>query len=223
MCKICRNEDVSNILTLDCNKCQTLTEIPEIKNSKIKQLSCCDCPNLKFINKIHGLKFIYCWKSYNIIGIKGDNSLVKIYYESSTGQTLKKLNYVPRLKNDYDIFNNTVRESKFKYKNENYLYNKNINKLNINLYYLWKKYRFNKYINHLQQYIYSNPRLPYMKFYIQNNIDEEDKKKTKTRIGYINSNNKLIWFKVIKNNERILYNDIYNLLAAKYNNLKINI
>lgn len=222
MCKICRNEDISNILTLDCNKCETITEIPEIKNSKIKQLSCCDCPNLKFINIIHGLKFIYCWKSYNIVGIKGDNSLVKIYYESSLGISLKKLNYVPKLKNDYDAFNNIIRESKFIYKNENYLYNENVNKLNINLYNLWKKYKVNRYINYLQQFIYSNPRMPYMKYYIQNNIDEEDKKNVKTRIGYINSNNKLIWFKIINNTKEINTNEFYNLWIDYYNNLKLN-
>lgn len=222
MCKICRNEDISNTLTLDCNKCTTLVEIPEIKNSKIKQLSCCDCPNLKFINKIYGLKFIYCWKSYNIIGIKGDISLQKICYEGNDGKILKKLKYEPKLKNNYDCIYNINRKHKFTHSNENYLYDTSVNMLKINLYKLWKKYKFNRYINYLQQYIYSNPRMPYMKYYIQNNIDEEDKQNIKTRIGYINSNNVLIWFKVIKNTKELKTIEFYNYITENYNNLKIN-
>ena len=102
--------------------------------------------------------------------------------------------YIPKLNYSQNNCNILRHQFDFEYTNKNYRYNKNIHKLNNNLYYLWKNYKLKKYINYLQQYIYSNPRLPYMKYYIENQIDDENKKLVKFKIGYINSKNQLIWY-----------------------------
>ncbi|MEK6892355.1 MAG: hypothetical protein AABX25_04165, partial [Nanoarchaeota archaeon] len=69
-----------------------------------------------------------------------------------------------------------------------------------NIYYLWKSYKLKQYALYLQIYIYSNPRLPYMQYYIENELYDEEKGKAylnqnKLKIGYINSKDELIWYK----------------------------
>ncbi len=62
------------------------------------------------------------------------------------------------------------------------------------MFYIWKRYKFNKYINHLI-IDYCNHTLPYMKYYIENELFDENKNK-ETKIGYMNKNDKLIWYKL---------------------------
>jgi len=205
MCKICRNESLDNIITLDCNNCTKITEIPEINNSKITQLSCCNCPNLRYINTIKGLKFIFCTNSPKLIGINSNNKLLRIdsnlrYRETIYISTPRICNimYIPNVKYTKIAFDN----DQLIYSNDKYHYHEKLHKLITNIYNLWKRYKLYKYINYLQQYIYSNPRLPYIQYYIENNIDElqiSNTPKKITNIGYINSKNKLIWYTIQKN------------------------
>jgi hypothetical protein len=79
----------------------------------------------------------------------------------------------------------------FKFVTEYYIYHITI----CNFIYKCFKYKqLKQYINYLVQHIYSNPRLPYMKYYIEHNLYDENNGKFK--IGYINSKDQLIWYKL---------------------------
>ena len=74
-----------------------------------------------------------------------------------------------------------------------YLISKKMERMYNNVFYLWKYYKFNRYIKHLE-IIYSNPRLAYMQYYIENNLYDENVSDFK--VGVINCNNELIWLKL---------------------------
>jgi hypothetical protein len=98
--------------------------------------------------------------------------------------------YIPKTyKMFYDkqIFKLPFIDSKF-------LVNVRIKRMYNNIFLLWKMYKFKKYVDYLEINLYSNPQLPYMKHYIENELFEEDKKEFK--VGYINDSNKLIWYKL---------------------------
>ena len=67
-----------------------------------------------------------------------------------------------------------------------------MNKLYNNIYKLWKYYKLKQYILYLTREYYSNPNYPYILYYVEN-MDLVKNKENK--IGFINSKNKLIWYK----------------------------
>ena len=78
----------------------------------------------------------------------------------------------------------------FKFVTEYYIYHIKICNF---MYKCFKHKQLKKYINYIQTIIYSNPRLPYMKYYIEHNLyDAENNGKIK--IGYINSKEELIFY-----------------------------
>ena len=74
-----------------------------------------------------------------------------------------------------------------------YKISKKMERMYNNIFYLWKRHQLNKYINYLE-ILYSNPRLPYMQYYIENNLYDENV--CDFKVGILNSKNELIWYKL---------------------------
>ena len=114
---------------------------------------------------INGLKRLTCNNCPSLAYIPN------IYYSTYTEELLK----LPYIGSKYLVNNNSLR-----------LYN--------NIYSLWKHYKLKKYILYLEKEYYSNPQMPYMKYYISNELYDKDESKLK--IGYINSKKELIWYRL---------------------------
>lgn len=181
MCKLCHDDKLENIAYLNCNNCISVTKIPSIFG--LRYLQCRNCPLLTTIEVSNSLQSIDCTNSIKINSISYTESLDTIISNNCIN-----LMYIPIVEyNDYNEVPLIKPFPKCKY-----LISNKMQKLYNNIYYMWKKYRFIKFINYLQINYYSNPRLPYMKHYIKNNLYDENANNTsKLRIGYINKKNKL--------------------------------
>ena len=176
MCKICNN-NYEELKKLDCNNCPLLTTIPNIKG--LKEMYCIECPLLTNIPNIEGLNILYCINCPLLItipNIEGLNVLVC--------NNCPLLMYAPLLADNENL--------KKPFENCIYKTSKKMDKLYNNIYYLWKYYKLNQYVNYLLQHVYSNPRLPYMKYYIEHNL--YDTNNGRLKIGYINSKEELIFY-----------------------------
>jgi hypothetical protein len=97
MCKICDNEHLEGLETLDCENCELLTNIPIIEG--LTELYCSDCPLLTTISIIKGLEELDCsncpllTKIPNIEGLK----VLTQPYEDCKYKTSKKM---------YKLYNN---------------------------------------------------------------------------------------------------------------------
>ena len=194
MCVICENENLTGLKDLECGGCQSLTTIPYIEGLEgLEGLYCYGCPLLTTIPNIKGLKRLDCFDcpllTYvpNIIGLKRLHCF-----------NCPLLIYIPKC-DDLSYNRNLL---KLPYEDCKYLTSKKMNRLYNNIYYLWKSYKLKQYINYLQIHVYSNPRLPYMKYYIENELYDEGEGESsdsptqnKLKIGYINSKHELIWYK----------------------------
>ena len=203
MCKICRNENLNELKDLYCVNCPLLTNIPLIEG--LKYLNCGTCPLLTNIPNIEGLQILechYCPLITNIPVIEGLRRLscsnCVLLTNISHIEGLKYLDcsncpllmYAPKMYIYDDLFQ--------PFKTCKYKISKKMLKLYNNIFKLWKYYKLNKYIKHLD-IIYGNPELPYMKYYINNelyNMDKVEEKEYPLRIGYMNSKNELIWYKL---------------------------
>jgi hypothetical protein len=179
MCKLCFNDELENISYLNCNNCPSVTKIPSILG--LRYLQCRNCPSLTSILVNNSLQSIDCTNSNKIISISYTESL-----ETIVSNNCFNLMYIPIVEyNDYDEFSLIKPFPKC-----NYLISFKMQKLYNNIYFMWKKYKFIKFINYLQVNYYSNPRLPYMKHYIKNKL-YDDNNTSRLTIGYINKKNKL--------------------------------
>jgi hypothetical protein len=97
--------------------------------------------------------------------------------------------YQPIAPSRFEIYQKNV--NKYNRMSKSYSATELVIKLYNNIASLWKQYKLKKYVLYLNQYMYSNPSLPYMKYYIENGIYYEQTEQT--RVGFINSKNKLIW------------------------------
>lgn len=181
MCKLCYEDKLENISYLNCNNCTLVTKIPQIFG--LRYLQCRNCPSLNIIEINYSLQTIDCTNSNKINSISYTESL-----ETIISNNCINLMYIPIVEyNEYDE-NLLIKP----FPNCKYLISIKMQKLYNNIYYMWKKYRLVKFINYLQIEYYSNPRLPYMKHYIKNNLyDNNTDATTKLKIGYINKKNKL--------------------------------
>ena len=179
--------NIEGLRELYCSNCPLLTTIPNIKG--LYTLDCYDCELLTSIPNIEGLEYLGCYNCPLLITIFNIEGL-----KCLTCHTCPLLMYIPKCKyNKYDR-----KLLKLSYKGCKYLTSKKMDKLYNNIYYLWKSYKFKKYALYLQIHIYSNPRLPYMKYYIENelyNEGEASHEENKLKIGYMNSKHELIWYK----------------------------
>ena len=230
MCRLCNNnnnEDDEEILRtkityLNCNNCLLVTNIPYIE--ELQYLQCKNCPSLSNISYIKGLKSICCINSIKLTNIPHIKSLSTLlcdncpllicipYFEDLqvlSCNNCPKLMYIPIIEcSDYD---NILLTKPFR--KCNYLISERMQRMYDNIYNLWIRYKFYKYVNHLQIKYYSNPKLPYMKYYIENKLYDEDILNNKNnqenlnkdnkddlinqnrlKIGYINKKNNLIWY-----------------------------
>jgi hypothetical protein len=213
---------IENVKYLICSGCPLLTNIPNIKG--LKQLWCDNCPLLSTIPQIKGLIYLNCSSCpllKNIPYIEGLNRLncsnCPLIKNISYIEGLKRLNCsnCPLLKNipyiegiqkitccRYIDHIDLIYLSLSSYHEKicrpvkccKSLVNKKMERMYNNIYYLWKRYKLNKYIKYLEINYYSNPQLPYMKYYIENELYNEDNKEFK--IGYINNKEELIWYKM---------------------------
>ncbi|MEK6892358.1 MAG: hypothetical protein AABX25_04180, partial [Nanoarchaeota archaeon] len=147
---------------LDCDGCQSLTTIPNIEG--LKELYCYNCPLLTTIPNIEGLKYLDCDGCQSLTTIPNIEGLKELYCYNCP-----LLIYIPNIKKI--IYNENL--FKLSYEGCKYLISKKIDNLYNNIYYLWKSYKLKKYAFYLEMYIYSNPRLPYMKYYIENELYDE--------------------------------------------------
>ena len=208
MCKICRNEDLTGLYTLNCTNCESLTTIPNIKG--LKYLNCSSCPSLTTIPNIKGLRYLKCTNCPSLTTIPNIKGIKKIYCWNNplltTIHYIKRLEllycsdcpllqYIPKCDHlSYNLFLNLP------FKNCKYLISKKTDRLYNNIYNLWKSYKLKKYALYLEKEYYSNPRLPYMKYYIENELYDEGESsdsttQNKLKIGYMNSKHELIWYK----------------------------
>ena len=232
MCKICRNENLEGLEYLECNGCQSLTNIPNIKGLKklycygcllittiphiegLEGLICSDCPLLTNIPNIKGLVTLACYncpllttiphiKELEFILCNNCPLLITIPYikglERLTCFSCPLLMYIASI--GYIRYNGDLL--KLPFKDCKYLTSKKMDKLYNNIYYLWKSYKLKKYALYLEKEYYSNPRLPYMKYYIENELYDgegegesfDSTTQSNLKIGYINSKQELIWYK----------------------------
>lgn len=133
----------------------------------LKELDCTNCPLLTIIPNIKGLKRLKCSNCPLLTIISYIKGLRTLW--CSNCPLLKTIPNIEGL--EYLYCNNCTLITEIP----------NIGELN-------------KYINYLEINYYSNPQLPYMKYYIENKLYDEDKKEF--RIGYINSKEMLVWYKV---------------------------
>jgi hypothetical protein len=141
----------------------------------LESLECNNCPNLMYIPKMQSLESLECVNCPNLM-------------------------YIPIVNyNNYDI------DLLIKPSDEcEYLISQKMKKLRTNMFKLWNKYKLYKFICHLQIKYYSNPKLPYMKHYIENQLYDDNDYDNKyynnnnvtstLKIGYINKKNNLIWY-----------------------------
>ena len=184
MCKICNNENLEGFKGLDCHNCPFLTNIPNIEG--LKELYCYNCPLLTDIPNIEGLERLNCFSCSSLIIIPNIKELIYLCCEFCP-----LLTYIPKIeKLEYDEV-----LLKLPFKDCKFLISEKMERMYNNIYYLWKKHKLNKYINYLEINYYSNPELPYMKYYINNELYNEYKN-GKIKIGFINSKNELIWYKL---------------------------
>mgnify|MGYP001595894701 CR=1 FL=1 len=212
MCKICRNENLEGLKELDCSRCPSLTTIPNIEGLEsldcgrcpllinipniegLERLDCSGCLNLTKIPNIEGLKILFCYKCPLLTSIPIIEEL-----EVLMCSNCPSLMYIPNIQYNL-VYNPDLLKSP--YNNCKYLTSKKMDKLYKNICYLWKSYKLRKYALYLEKEYYSNPRMPYMQYYISNELYNEGEGESsnstndnKLRIGYINSKNELIWYK----------------------------
>jgi hypothetical protein len=182
--------NIKGLKELDCSECSLLTFIPDIK--KLKELDCSNCPVLTHIPTNNRLKRIYCRSCPLLTKIPNNKNLKTVRCFNCP-----QLMYIPNIIDiiyDNDLLNIPFEESK-------YLTNKKINIFYNTTFKLWKlyklKYKLKSYALYLEREIYSNPRLPYMEYYINNEFYDKPLDNTENlKIGYINKENKLIWYSV---------------------------
>mgnify|MGYP001565896066 CR=1 FL=1 len=184
--------NIEGLKELYCTDCPLLSNIPNIKGLYILQSE--NCPLLTYIPNIEGLKKLYSWNCQllsNIPNIEGLEELIC--------SNCPLLMYIPNIQYNL-VYDPDLLKSP--YVNCNYLTSKKMDKLYKNICYLWKSYKLRKYALYLEKEYYSNPRMPYMQYYISNELYNEDEGESsnstndnKLRIGYINSKNELIWYK----------------------------
>ncbi len=177
MCKICTNE-YEGLEHLICSDCPLLTIIPNIEG--LESILCLNCPLLTNIPNIKGLKKLYCYECPLLTNIPNIEGLQKLHCTSCP-----LLMYGPLMARNRHL-NKPFEKCK-------YLTSKKMDALYNNIYKLWKSYKLNKYIKYLEREVYCNPRLPYMQYYIENKLYDENEDKLK--IGYVNSKNQLIFYK----------------------------
>ena len=137
----------------------------------LELLNCPECPLLTTIPHIKGLEYLNC-------------------------KFCPLLMYIPKINiSQYDR-----KLLKLPFEGCKYLTSKKMDKLYNNIYYLWKSYKLKKYALYLEIHIYSNPRLPYMQYFIENELYDEGEveasiNQSKLKIGYINNKDELIWYK----------------------------
>lgn len=196
------------LLTLSCNNCPMLKYIPNFQ--LLLELKCNNCPNLMYMPDFQSLELLECNNCPNLMYIPKMQSL-----ESLECVDCPNLMYIPIVNyNNYDIDLLTKPSDECEF-----LINLKMKKLRINMFKLWNKYKLYKFICHLQIKYYSNPKLPYMKHYIENQLYDDDNyyniitnnvnnnvnnninnySKTNNisgtlKIGYINKKNNLIWY-----------------------------
>ncbi|MEK6892356.1 MAG: hypothetical protein AABX25_04170 [Nanoarchaeota archaeon] len=181
--------NIEGLKYLICYNCPLLTDIPNIEG--LQKLDCHDCPLLTTVPHIKGLYSLYCNDCPLLTTIPNIEGLEKIKCFNNP-----LLMYIP-IKKDLTYNDNLL---KLPFKDCKYLTSKKMDRLYNNIYYLWKSYKLKKYINYLQIHIYSNPRLSYMQYYIENELYDEEEgeastNQSKLKIGYINNKNELIWYK----------------------------
>lgn len=178
--------NIEGLGELNCSNCSILNNIPNFKN--LKDLDCSNCLLLYNIPNIINLKTLNCHSCPLLTNIHNNNKLRNIYCDNCPS-----LMYIPNIINircDRDLFKCPFEKSK-------YLTNKKMNKLYNNIFKLWKLYKLRSYALYLEREIYSNPRLPYMKYYINNVVYNNSLDNiSKFRIGFINKENKLIWYTI---------------------------
>jgi len=229
MCILCDNNQISGISRLNSNNCSVLTNIPNIEG--LQFLQCKNCPLLTNISNIRGLQTINCVSSALLTSIPPieslgtllcDNcpNLVSIPYfkdlQVLSCNNCPKLMYIPIIE-DNDDYDNILLFKPFNIKNNGdeckYLISKSMQRLYNNIYNLWKKYKLYKFISHLEVKYYSNPTLPYMKHYIENELYDDNNNEynnnilsnmpqSTLKIGFINKKNNLIWYNLKSNNKR---------------------
>ena len=188
-----------------CNDCPLLTYIPNIKGLQI--LNCSNCSLLTNIPNIEGLEVIYCNDCVLLTNIPNIQGLKDIFCnECPLLTSIPYIEYLetleccdcPLLTNipniEYLECNNNLNKP---FENCKYLTSKKMDKLYNNIFYLWKCYKLKQYALYLEKEIYSNPRLPYMQYYIENNLYEE-KNNGGLKIGYITNKKNLIFYKIKK-------------------------
>ena len=197
MCLICKNENLEGLKELYCGNCPQLNFIPLIKG--LKELTCWGCPLITFIPIIKGLKKLTCYNCPQLISIPNIEELTKL-----NCYNCPLLTFIPnisKLKNIYCIncpnlmyhpISIITTNLTLPFKTCKYKTSIKMNKLYNNIYKLWKNYKLKKYIFYLIKEYYANPKYPYILYYIEN-MDLVKNKENK--IGFINSKNKLIWYK----------------------------
>jgi hypothetical protein len=186
---------------LYCIRCGSLEELPKFKYLKHIELE--NCTSLKIIPKLTILEEIKCQNcpllvsppifkkldkdKFNIWGRTFSIYLSRKYILMNCPSIMyyKRSDHLP---NNLMIFTRIEKSDYFVSKRMQKLYN--------NIYYLWKRHQLKKYILHLQKKYYSNPELPYMKYYIENELYNENTKNF--RMGYINDEEELVWYKIKK-------------------------
>ena len=204
MCKICTN-DYKGLKRLDCNNCPLLTNIPNIEG--LKSLYCNNCPLLTNIPNIEGLNTLCCNNCPLLITIPIIERLNTLHcidcpllitipiierLKSLCCNNCPLLMYVPLLKNNDNLLENNDNLLKQPFENCKYKTSKKMDKLYNNIFYLYKLYKLKQYVNYLESTIYSNPRLPYMKYYIEHKL--YDTNNGRLKIGYLNSKEELSFY-----------------------------
>jgi hypothetical protein len=174
---------LSKLIIRDCN----IKEI--LSMDTLLQLELNMCPHIKSLPEFECLQSLI---------IYGSPLLTTIPFYPLTVfhvENCKNIQYLPfyylKIGKSYNNLKFTRSNKKLGYNCKLFVISSNVVKLYDNIANIIIKYKLRKYINHINQYIYSNPSLPYMKYYIENSIYE--KQTAQTRVGFINSKNKLIW------------------------------
>ncbi len=184
MCKICRNESLEELTILDCSNYTELTSIPNIPG--LNGLICDNCPQLTSIPNIQGLKELYCRNCPQLISIGNIQGLMCLdCYESH------ELRSAPLVSEEGWYPEQLIRMGKmWVHEDEYYRYHKIAN----NIFSLWKYFKLMRYVGHLNQFVYSDPRQPYMQYFIKNQLYDNNNESFK--IGYITGDGKLVWLKL---------------------------
>jgi hypothetical protein len=200
-----------NLTRLELINC-TANYIPHFKKLSTLIITKCNITKLPLLNSLVDLQLRECRNIKSLPKFKYLQTLtidslpllttIPFYKLKLFGlYNCENIQYLPSMYTELrgiERFSGLVRYSGelAKYKKVSKLYSANYNviKLYNNLASLWKQYKLRKYTNYLQINIYSNPSLPYMKYYIENSIyNEVDNQPEQTHVGIINSKNKLIW------------------------------